>query len=158
RLRRMVVVKVLSPDLSNGVNVDRFMREIELAATLQHPCIVPVLAAGEMDGLPYYTMPLVDGRTLRQRMAEGTLTDLEAIKMLRDLASALGAAHERAVVHRDVKPENVLISGDYALVTDFGIAKALAAAAGGPTNPAAGGSTTGPTGARSGPALTAVGM
>jgi eukaryotic-like serine/threonine-protein kinase len=129
RLGRKVVVKVLDPSLAGAVNMDRFTREIALAATLQHPCIVPVLSAGDMDGAPYYTMPLVDGPSLRQRLRDGRLSSAEAIKVLRDVASALDAAHRRGVVHRDVKPENVLLSGDYAMVTDFGIAKALVAAA-----------------------------
>ena len=125
RLGRKVVVKVLDPSLAGAVNVNRFTREIALAATLQHPCIVPVLSAGDMDGVPYYTMPLVEGPSLRQRLRDGRLSPGEAMKVLRDVASALDAAHRRGVVHRDVKPENVLLSGDYAMVTDFGIAKAL---------------------------------
>jgi serine/threonine-protein kinase len=115
--------------LAAGVNVERFMREIMLAATLQHPCIVPLLSAGDMDGIPYYTMPLIEGPSLRQRLEEGRLSRSETMKVLRDIASALDAAHRRGVVHRDVKPENILLSGDYAMVTDFGIAKALVAAA-----------------------------
>ncbi len=127
-LRRNVVVKVLPPELIAGVNVERFNREIELAAGLQHPHIVPVLAAGQMDGVPYYTMPFVDGESLRQRLARsGGLPITEVIGYLRDVAKALAYAHDRGVVHRDIKPDNVLVSGGSATVTDFGIAKALSA-------------------------------
>ena len=130
-LERRVVVKVLPPDLSAGVNADRFNREILLAARLQHPHIVPVLSAGQTDGLPYYTMPFVDGEALRARLANGgALPIMDAINILRDVARALAYAHEHGVVHRDIKPENVLLSGGAAVVTDFGIAKALSDARG----------------------------
>ncbi len=127
-LERKVVVKVLPPELTAGVNVDRFKREILLAAKLQHPHIVPVLAAGETNGLPYYTMPFVEGESLRARLARGgALPITDAIAILRDVAKALAYAHERGIVHRDIKPENVLLSGGSAVVADFGIAKALSA-------------------------------
>ncbi|HKH93286.1 MAG TPA: protein kinase [Gemmatimonadaceae bacterium] len=128
-LQREVVVKVLPPELLAGVNAERFDREVLLAARLQHPHIVPVLSASEMDGIPYYTMPFVDGASLRDRLAhEGALPIGEAVSILRDVARALAYAHERGVVHRDIKPANVLLSGGSAVVTDFGIAKAVSAA------------------------------
>jgi len=127
-LGRKVVVKVLPPELTEGMSVERFKREIALAAGLQHPHIVPVHAAGETNGLPYYTMPLVDGHSLRGRLATGSLIGLtEAIGILRDVAKALAYAHEHGVVHRDIKPDNVLLTGGSAVVTDFGVAKALSA-------------------------------
>ena len=132
-LDRRVVVKVLPPDLGAGVNADRFNREILLAARLQHPHIVPLLSAGQTDGVPYYTMPFVDGEALRARLAGGALPIMDAINILRDVARALSYAHEHGVVHRDIKPENVLLSGGAAVVTDFGIAKALSDARGHPT-------------------------
>nr|MBA3891255.1 protein kinase [Gemmatimonadaceae bacterium] len=98
-LGRTVVVKVLPRELAADVNVDRFNREILLAARLQHPHIVPVLNAGEMDGLPYFTMPFVDGESLRARLSRGPLATTEAIGVLRDVAKALAYAHERGVVH-----------------------------------------------------------
>jgi tRNA A-37 threonylcarbamoyl transferase component Bud32 len=127
-LDRKVVVKVLLPELAAGVNVDRFRREIQLAAQLQHPHIVPLLAAGEADELPYFIMPFVVGESLRARVArEGELPISETVRILRDVVSALAYAHARGVVHRDVKPDNVLLSGGVAVVTDFGVAKAVSA-------------------------------
>jgi len=127
-LGRKVVVKVLPPEMTQGVSVERFKREIQLAAQLQHPHIVPVHASGETGGLPFYTMPFVDGASLRSRLAKvGALPIGETISILREVAKALAYAHERGVVHRDIKPDNVLITGGSAVVTDFGIAKALSA-------------------------------
>ena len=127
-LGRRVVIKVLAPELAAEVSTRRFEREIMLAASLQHPNIVPVLAAGEANGLPHYAMPFVEGQSLRQRLEGAPLPLRDAIGVLRDVARALAYAHERGVVHRDIKPENILLSGDAAVVTDFGIAKAIASA------------------------------
>ena len=128
-LGRRIVVKVLPPEMGLGVSADRFKREIQLAAALQHPHIVPLLAAGDANGLPYFTMPYVEGESLRARLARGErLTIREAIGVLRDVAKALAYAHEHGLVHRDIKPDNVLLSGGAAMVTDFGVAKALSTA------------------------------
>src|SRR6476619_2703334 len=137
RLGRRVVVKVLAPELTEGMSGERFAREVRLASRLQHPNIVPVLAAGDSSGVPYYTMPYVDGESLRARLDRGVPSVAEAVGTLRDLARALAYAHEHGVVHRDVKPENVLLSGDTAVVTDFGIAKAVDAARAGQSTTAA---------------------
>jgi len=126
RLDRRVVVKVLSPELAAAISAERFEREIRVAAQLQDPRIVPVLSAGDTDGLPHYTMPFVDGESLRARMQRGRVPVHEAISILRDVALALKYAHEHGIVHRDIKPENILLSNNTAVVTDFGIAKALA--------------------------------
>nr|MBA3580227.1 protein kinase [Gemmatimonadaceae bacterium] len=131
-LGRKVVVKVLPPDMAAAVNIDRFRREIQMAAQLQHPHIVQLLAAGETEGLPYFTMPFVKGESLRAKLARGgELPVSESVRILREVASALSYAHENNVVHRDIKPENVLISGGSAMVTDFGVAKAVSASSGG---------------------------
>src|SRR5262245_57666030 len=141
-LGRTVVVKVLPPELAAGVSIDRFKREIALAARLQHPHIVPLLSAGEMEGVPFFTMPFITGESLRARLARhGELPVSESLRLLREIASALAYAHQNGVVHRDIKPENVLLagggSGDHAgpgrmataMVADFGVAKAIAVAA-----------------------------
>ncbi len=127
RLGRQVVVKVLSPELAQGLNVERFEREIRLAASLQQANIVPLHSAGDVGGLPYFTMPFVEGESLRVRLGRGALPMNEVVPILRDVTRALAYAHARGVVHRDIKPDNVLLSGDAAVVTDFGIAKAISA-------------------------------
>ena len=131
-LSRRVVVKVLSPELAAGVSVERFRREIMLAAKLQHPHIVPVLSSGDAEGLPWFTMPFVEGESLRHRLSRGPLGIGEVTGILRDVARALEFAHGHGVVHRDIKPDNVLLAGSSATVTDFGIAKAITAARTGP--------------------------
>ena len=127
-LGRRVVVKVLPPELTTKLSFDRFRREILIAAGLRHPNIVPVLTAGEAAGLAYYTMPYVEGESLRQRLARlapgSTLPLVEVARILRDVARALAYAHQRTIVHRDIKPENILIAEEGALVCDFGVAKA----------------------------------
>jgi tetratricopeptide (TPR) repeat protein len=128
RLRRKVVVKVLSPELAQGISVERFEREIQTVAALQHANIVPVHTAGDTNGLPFYTMPFVEGESLRARLGRGPMAVTEVIGVLRDVTRALAYAHQRGVVHRDIKPDNVLMSGGAAVVTDFGIAKAISAA------------------------------
>ncbi|MDB4877966.1 MAG: hypothetical protein JWM41_4412 [Gemmatimonadetes bacterium] len=125
-LGRQVVVKVLPHDVAATVSIARFNREIMLAARLQHPHIVPLLSAGDAGGVPYFTMPFIEGESLRARLAaHGELPVAEAVRILREVASALVYAHERGVVHRDIKPDNVLVSGGSAMVADFGVAKAL---------------------------------
>lgn len=138
-LGRKVAIKVLRQDLSAEISNERFKREILFAARLQHPHIVPVLTAGEIDGLPYYTMPFVPGESLVARLArEGPLPVPEAVRLLSGVARALAYAHRCGVVHRDIKPGNVLVVDGTAVVTDFGIAKALMRARGaidGPDEP-----------------------
>ncbi|HVZ50266.1 MAG TPA: protein kinase, partial [Gemmatimonadaceae bacterium] len=128
RLKRKVVVKVLSPELAQGISVERFEREIQTVASLLQANIVPVISAGDTNGLPYYTMPFVTGESLRARLGRGPLAITEVVNILRDVSRALAFAHRQGVVHRDIKPDNVLLSEGAAVVTDFGIAKAISAA------------------------------
>ena len=130
-LERQVVVKVLPPEMAAGVNAERFRREILLAAKLQHPHIVPLLTAGSKDDLLFYVMPFIQGESLRTRLArEGELPIGQAARILRDVADALAYAHRQGVVHRDIKPDNVLLADGHAVVTDFGVAKAVASSTG----------------------------
>ena len=131
RLSRQVVIKVLPPEMSAGVNVERFEREIQLAARLQHPHIVPLLTAGASGDLLYYVMPFIAGESLRARLAsQGELPIPEVLRVLREVGDALAFAHANGVVHRDIKPDNVLLSAGHAVVTDFGVAKAVSASSG----------------------------
>ncbi|MDZ4673337.1 MAG: protein kinase [Gemmatimonadota bacterium] len=132
--RRQVAIKVLREELSASLGKDRFLREIQVAAALQHPHIVPLYDSGEAAGLLFYVMPFVDGLSVRERLVkEGELPVHDAVRILRDVADALTEAHRHGVVHRDLKPENVMLRGRHALVTDFGVAKALSEATGRPS-------------------------
>jgi eukaryotic-like serine/threonine-protein kinase len=125
-LDRRVVLKILPPDLAAGVSLERFQREIRLAAQLQHPNIVPVLGTGETDALPYYVMPFVEGESLRERLRRvGHLPVDEAIGIACEVARALDYAHRHDIVHRDIKPENVLLHAGQPVVADFGICRAI---------------------------------
>jgi eukaryotic-like serine/threonine-protein kinase len=127
-LGRDVVIKLLTPELAEGLSADRFEREVRLVAQLQHPHIVPVITAGVAASLPYYVMPFVTGESLRARMAVARPALPVSVKILADVAHALDYAHRRGVIHRDIKPENILLSDGIAVVADFGIAKAINAA------------------------------
>src|SRR4051812_26818254 len=128
-LGRKVVIKILPPELAASVSAERFRREILTVARLQHPHIVPILKAGEVDGLPYFVMPYVDGESIDVRLKRtGTMGVRETVGIMKDVARALAFAHERGVVHRDIKPGNVLLAAGSATVTDFGVAKALSSA------------------------------
>jgi serine/threonine-protein kinase len=132
RLGRQVVLKLLPPEMGASVNVERFEREIQLAARLQHPHIVPLLTAGAHGDLLYYVMPFISGESLRVKLArEGELPVNEAVRILREVIDALAYAHRNGVVHRDIKPDNILLSEGHAVVTDFGVAKAVTASSGG---------------------------
>ena len=127
-LGRKVVIKVLPPELTAGVNRERFRREIQVAAQLQHPHIVTLLSAGEEGDLLYYTMPYIEGESLRHSLEKGPLAVKDVVRILHDVVDALAYAHARGVIHRDIKPGNILRQGSHSLVTDFGVAKALNAA------------------------------
>jgi serine/threonine-protein kinase len=122
-------VKVLNPEISSSMGSERFLQEIRLTASLQHPHILGVYDSGDANGLSYYVMPFVEGESLRDRLNRETVLPLEeAVQLAREVADALGYAHSHGVVHRDIKPENVLLSGGHAVVADFGIARAVSQA------------------------------
>ena len=125
---RAVALKVLRPELAYAVGSDRFIREISTTANLRHPNILPLYDSGEAGGALYYVMPLIDGETLRARIArEGRLSVDDALRITREVADALEYAHELGIAHRDIKPENILLERGHAIVADFGIARAVAA-------------------------------
>jgi eukaryotic-like serine/threonine-protein kinase len=124
---RLVAIKVLRPELAQAMGGDRFTREIKIASQLQSPHILPLLDSGEVDGLLFYVMPLVDGESLGDLLArDGALPPSEAMRLLREIVDGLAHAHRRGLVHRDIKPHNVMIAERHALLMDFGVAKALA--------------------------------
>src|SRR2546423_1936602 len=129
---RAVAIKVLRADLAAVLGPDRFLREIEIAARLQHPHILPLYDSGSAAGILYYVMPYVEGERLRDRLdREKQLPQDDALRIATEVAGALAYAHSHGVVHRDIKPENIMLSGGTAVVADFGIARAVSAAGGG---------------------------
>ena len=131
RHHRKVAVKVLRPDLAATLGPERFLREIEIAANLTHPHILPLYDSGEADGFLFYVLPYIEGESLRDRLVrEGELPVGEVVRILRDVVDALAHAHDHGLVHRDIKPDNIMLSGRHALVTDFGVAKAVSEATG----------------------------
>ena len=133
-LGRRIVVKVLPPEMAASVRIERFRREIQLAASLTHPHIIPLLTAGEALGMPYYTMPFVESESLKERLKrDWRLPIPEALRLATEVASALDYAHRSGIVHRDIKPANILLHDGHAMVTDFGIARALREATTGST-------------------------
>jgi len=126
KLGREVALKVLRPELAASLGGERFLREIEIAARLTHPNILSLYDCGEADGQLYYTMPFVEGESLRDRLnREKQLSIDDVLQVTREVADALGHAHSLGIVHRDIKPENILFQGGHALVADFGIARAV---------------------------------
>ena len=126
--RRQVAIKVMRPELAASLGAERFLREIEIAAQLSHPHILPLYDSGDANGLLFYVMPYVRGESLRQRIEDGALSLDEAVHIVSEVADALTYAHRRGLVHRDIKPENILLESGHALVSDFGIARAISAA------------------------------
>jgi TolB-like protein/tRNA A-37 threonylcarbamoyl transferase component Bud32 len=131
RHQRQVALKVLRSDLAQSLGADRFLREIRIAANLNHPHILALFDSGEADGFLFYVMPYIKGSTLRERIdKEGELPIREAVRIVREVADALAFAHSQGVVHRDIKPDNVMLAGNHAVVADFGVAKAVSEATG----------------------------
>ncbi|HEX9563746.1 MAG TPA: serine/threonine-protein kinase [Gemmatimonadaceae bacterium] len=131
RHQRQVALKVLRADLAKSLGPDRFLREIRIAANLNHPHILALFDSGEADGFLYYVMPYLAGSSLRERIErEGELPIREAVKIIHEVADALAFAHSQGVVHRDIKPDNVMLTGSHAVVADFGVAKAVSEATG----------------------------
>jgi serine/threonine protein kinase len=125
---RQVALKILRPELTAAMGTDRFPREIHIIAQMQHPHILPLYDSGAKEGFLYYVMPFVDGESLRAKLARlGPLPINEAVRLLHEITDALSYAHARGIVHRDIKPDNVMLSGRHAAVTDFGVAKAVSA-------------------------------
>src|SRR4029077_19907966 len=123
---RQVALKVIQPDLAESVKAERFLREIQIAAKLSHPHILPLYDSGAVGGVLYYVMPYVEGETLRDRLhREKQLPLADALQITREVGAALAYAHGRNVVHRDIKPENIMLDVGQAVVTDFGIARAV---------------------------------
>ena len=131
RHERKVALKVLRPELAATMGPERFLQEVRVTANLQHPHILPLFDSGEAGGFLYYVMPYLEGESLRERVGrEGELPVAEAVKILCEVVDALATAHRMGVVHRDIKPDNVMLSGRHAVVTDFGVAKAVSEATG----------------------------
>src|SRR5829696_1230475 len=129
---RSVALKVLHPELAATLGPERFLREIRLTARLDHPHILPVFDSGEAAGLLWYTMPYVEGESLRDRLRrEGQLPLEDALRIAREVADALDCAHQQGIIHRDIKPENILLARGHARVADFGVARAVEAAGAG---------------------------